>query len=90
MALIPLFHTPSSLAQFNKRDQTATNGGDGSNGNTPLAILAVVIAALTPVVAIMAYPRQEQSQQQSVPLFSLLFNSRLPPHRFSSMILIYS
>lgn len=73
------FPTQSLLAQFNKRDQTGAKGGDGNNGGTTLAIVGLVFAALTLLVAIMSYRHERLRRPLSSLLPSSFVNVRLPP-----------
>ncbi|CUS14571.1 unnamed protein product, partial [Tuber aestivum] len=54
MPAIPRSPIKTLLSQFNRRDYPENSGGHDSDGSSPVAIVGIVIAALTLLVGIMS------------------------------------
>ena len=74
-----LYPTKSVQLQFKKCNQTETNGGNGSNGYTLPVVLGIVFAAITLLIAVMAYRHQRNSPPMPSLFPSRFDKARLPP-----------
>lgn len=77
-----LFPTQSPLGQFEKWNQTGTNGGNNSSGSAWIAIGGFVIAALTLLGGFVPYLHKRLRRPPSSPAPSRFANARLPPTFF--------
>ena len=84
-----LFPTKSLQSKFNKRNQGESKGGNGNKDDALPVILGIVFAALSLLVAILAYRHQRRSPPMASLLDSRFFKARLL-QLVLIIILIYS